>query len=57
MDELISEPEEIEERSIEDLIMIGESPTLEFKSSLQWDVVEGEKNKILRFELNLLIIQ
>lgn len=48
MDNLITEPEEREDRSLEELILLGESPTLEFKSSLQWDVVHNQKNKVLR---------
>ncbi|MBD2148610.1 putative DNA binding domain-containing protein [Pseudanabaena sp. FACHB-1277] len=35
-------------RSIEELIQLGESDTLEFKSSLQWDVRENTKNEKLQ---------
>jgi len=35
--------------NIKDLIAGGESQTVEFKSSLQWDVKAGRKNKDLRF--------
>ena len=48
MDSLISEPEETHLRPITDLIRLGESYVLEFKSTLQWDVVKGEQNKGLR---------
>lgn len=44
---LISEPEETHERSIKELIELGESLTLEFKSTLQWDVIQNCKNKVL----------
>ena len=48
MDTLISEPEETHRRPIVDLIKLGESYVLEFKSTLQWDAVRGEQNKALR---------
>ena len=48
MDSLISEPEETYRRPITDLIKLGESYVLEFKSTLQWDTVKGEHNKVLR---------
>ncbi len=48
MDNLIIETEERQERTIEELIILGESTTLEFKSTLQWDVVQNTKNKSLR---------
>ncbi len=48
MDNLIIEPEERQERTIEEVIVLGESTTLEFKSTLQWDVVQNTKNKSLR---------
>ena len=48
MDSLISEPEETHRRPITDLIKLGESYVLEFKSTLQWDAVKGEQNKALR---------
>ena len=48
MDSLISEPEETHLRPITDLIELGESYVLEFKSTLQWDVIQGEQNKALR---------
>ena len=48
MASLISEPEETNLRPITDLIELGESYILEFKSTFQWDVVTGEQNKALR---------
>jgi len=45
MKSLISEPEETHERSIAELIELGESLTLEFKTTLQWDVIQNCKNK------------
>ncbi|MFW6116820.1 MAG: GmrSD restriction endonuclease domain-containing protein [bacterium] len=48
MDALIAEPEVVHERPIGELIGLGESATLEFKSTLQWDVVQGKVNKHLR---------
>ena len=48
MDSLIREPEETHRRPITDLINLGESYVLEFKSTLQWDAVKGEQNKALR---------
>jgi len=49
MEALISEPEVMHERSIAELIQLGESATLEFKSTLQWDVIQNQLNKNLRF--------
>lgn len=45
---LIAEPVVVHERSIKDLITLGESATLEFKSTLQWDLVQSCVNKNLR---------
>ena len=45
---LISQPEETHQRPITDLIRLGESYVLEFKSTLQWDAVRNERNKALR---------
>ena len=45
---LVSEPEVHHERAIEDLIRLGESATLEFKSTLRWDVVRNQVNKDLQ---------
>jgi len=51
MNALIAEPEVMHERSIADLITLGESVTLEFKSTLQWDVIQTRVNKALRFSV------
>lgn len=45
---LITEPEVVHERPISELVALGESATLEFKSTLQWDVVQEKVNKHLR---------
>ncbi len=45
---LISEPEETHQRPITDLINLGESYVLEFKSTMQWDAVRNERNNALR---------
>lgn len=50
MKALISEIEIVHERPISELIKLGESATLEFKSTWQWDIVKGDKNKELRRE-------
>jgi hypothetical protein len=46
---LIEEPEETHRRPISDLISLGEGYNLEFKSTLQWDLVERSRSKALRF--------
>ncbi len=48
MNSLISEPEVPKTKDIMELIALGESATLEFKSTLQWDVVQEKVNKHLR---------
>jgi hypothetical protein len=48
MGSLLSAPERTHRRPITELIRLGESAVLEFKSSLQWDVKHGQENKILR---------
>jgi hypothetical protein len=45
---LIAEPEEVRHRPIAELVKLGESAVLEFKSTLQWDVVQKQPNKALR---------
>jgi Schlafen, AlbA_2/Protein of unknown function (DUF1524) len=45
---LIAEPQETRERPTSDIIALDESATLEFKSTLQWDVVQHQPNKHLR---------
>lgn len=47
-DALITEPEDISHRSINELIALSESMVLEFKSTLQWDVLRNNRNKELR---------
>ncbi|MEA3327486.1 MAG: DUF262 domain-containing protein [Chloroflexota bacterium] len=48
LDGLIIKQEEVRKKSIEEIITLGESISLEFKSSLQWDVRENQINKKLR---------
>ncbi len=48
LDNLISEDESDEIRPLCDLISMGEGTSLEFKSTLQWDVVREKQNKGLR---------
>jgi len=45
---LIAEPEEVRHRPISELVKLGESAVLEFKSTLQWDVALKQANKSLR---------
>ena len=45
---LVSEPVEVKEKPIKEIIRFGESILLEFKSTLQWDIIKKEKNKSLR---------
>lgn len=47
-DALVTDDEPTSIRPISDLISMGEGIGLEFKSTLQWDVVEGKQNKSLR---------
>ena len=51
LDSLEIPPEPSHVRNIVELIETGESSTLEFKSSLQWDVRQGQVNKALRLEV------
>lgn len=48
MDALIQEPVVVHKRPISELIKLGESETLEFKSTFQWDVIQGKLNQELR---------
>jgi len=48
MRSLIREPLVTKQRPITELIRYGEGPSLEFKSTLQWDVVRNQANKALR---------
>jgi predicted HTH transcriptional regulator len=50
LDALIAEPEEVKHRPIAELVKLGESSVLEFKSTLQWDVTQSLANKALRRE-------
>ncbi|TEU13937.1 MAG: DUF262 domain-containing protein [Anaerolineales bacterium] len=51
MEGLITEPEIVHRRPVAELVSLGESATLEFKSTLQWDVVQNQVNKQLRFSV------
>ncbi len=53
---LITEPEVVHHRPIAELVSLGESATLEFKSTLQWDVVRNKQNTQLRFEVLKTIV-
>lgn len=44
MHSLVLEPETPHHRPVTELISLGESVTLEFKSSLQWDLVQNKQN-------------
>jgi hypothetical protein len=46
---LVAEPEERRTRSVGEWITLGESTTLEFKSTLRWDVIQNKVNKDLQF--------
>lgn len=48
LDGMVIEQEEVKQKSIQELITLGESISLEFKSSLQWDVRQNQLNKNLR---------
>lgn len=48
MDALVLEPVIVHQKPISELIKLGESATLEFKSTLQWDVVQNKQNTELR---------
>ena len=48
MDAFVTEPVVVRERPVSELVSLGESATLEFKSTLQWDMVRGQVNKDLR---------
>lgn len=50
-DALITEPEPVHRRSITELVTMGESTVLEFKSTFQWDMVRNEQNKALRYSV------
>ena len=48
---LTAKPETVHKRPLADLIKLGESATLEFKSTLQWDMVQEKQNSHLRLEV------
>ena len=48
LESLVSEEEHVGTRPLSDLIGMGEGEGLEFKSTLQWDVVQDQQNKELR---------
>lgn len=48
---LIEEPEILHEKSVSELIALGETATLEFKSTFQWDVVQGKQATYLKHEV------
>ncbi len=51
MDSLISDHDPTFFRPITDIVQHGESYVLEFKSTLQWDIVKNEQNKALRLSV------
>ncbi|MEX2649576.1 MAG: DUF262 domain-containing protein [Alphaproteobacteria bacterium] len=51
MTALVREPEITENRPVSELIKLGESINLEFKSTLQWDVVNKQVNAGLRLSV------
>jgi hypothetical protein len=48
MHSMVSEPEKTHKRPVRELITLGESVTLEFKSTLQWDTIQNKQNTALR---------
>jgi hypothetical protein len=51
MRHLISEPVERKVRTIKELVALGESATLEFKSTFRWDTIQNKFNKDLHFSV------
>jgi len=51
MHALVSEPVIVHKRPLAELVSLGESATLEFKSTFHWDVVQGKQNPALRHEV------
>ena len=51
MHALVSEPVVVHKRPLVELIALGESATLEFKSTFHWDVVQAKQNAGLRHEV------
>ena len=56
MDSLINKPLKTKKRPVGELVTLGESLNLEFKSTLQWDVINGGVNKNLRFSVLKTIV-
>ena len=56
MNSLIRKPLKTKERPISELVTLGESLNLEFKSTLQWDVIKEGINKNLRFSVLKTIV-
>jgi hypothetical protein len=48
LDTLMTEVKPEPGKPVTELVLMGESPTLEFKSSLRWDFREGQVNKALQ---------
>ena len=48
MDHLLSEMEPTQKPSLSDLIQVGESASIEFKSTMRWDVQQNRVNKELQ---------
>lgn len=53
---LIDIPVTVHKRPITELIQLGESDTLEFKSSIQWDIYQNKQNTELRHEILKTIV-
>jgi len=45
---LITEPIDVKKKSVLEIIKLGESTSLEFKSTLQWDLIKNVQDKQLR---------
>ena len=48
LNSLIAKPDAVKHRPIAELVKLGESSVLEFKSTLQWDIRQNQPNKALR---------
>ena len=51
MNALVSEPLATHTHSLRELIQLGESATLEFKSTFQWDVIQNKQNAERRHDV------
>lgn len=56
MNALVIEPLAVYSHSLGELIQLGESATLEFKSTYQWDVVQNMQNKDRRHDVHKAIV-